>query len=220
DNDRLSARVATMIGAELLVLLSDVEGLYTVPPHNSEATLVEYVEKITPEIEQMGGGSTSQVGTGGMLTKISAAKIATRAGTRMIIASGKRMNPISALDKEKHTLFDCQHSPSSARKQWIASDLSQAGSATIDAGAADAILNNKSLLPVGITSLHGQFDRGDVIEIVSPDGRVIGRGLSNYSVHEAQKIIGRKGSEIYDLLHYDGPENLIHRDDLVLFAKK
>ena len=217
DNDRLSARVATMVDADLLILLSDVDGLFTGDPSRPDAKFIDVVEKITPTIESMANGPVSKVGTGGMVTKLAAAKIATQAGTEMVIASGKRLNPITSIDDNRYTLFKCRASRKSARKQWIAGDLSQVGSIAIDQGAVRAIAENKSLLPVGVVEIRGEFERGDVVEVINPENAVVGRGLSAYSATEAKQIIGRQANAIFEILGYDGPENIIHRDDMVVF---
>ncbi len=218
DNDRLSARVATMVSADLLIILSDVNGLYTSNPGQPDAEFVSLVENVTPEIERMAGGSISPVGTGGMTTKVQAAKIATQAGTEVVVASGLALNPISALiNGAKHTLFKTHDNPISARKKWIASDLVDCGSVTIDDGAKAAIRSGKSLLPIGVVGFVGSFSRGDVIHILDVTGRLIGRGISNYDCDDTKQIMGHKADRIGEILGFDGPENIIHRDDMVLF---
>lgn len=218
DNDRLSARVATMASADLLVLFSDVDGLFTGRPEETDSTLVPTVAKITPEIEQMASDSISGVGSGGMITKIQAAKIATQAGSEMVIANGKKLNPLQSLEGSvRFTRFLANGNPISARKKWIASDLVQCGWLEVDEGAVKAIQSNRSLLPVGVISIHGEFCRGDVIEIRSPGQVSIAKGIANYDAQEARTIAGHQAKQIEELLGYRGPENLVHRDDMVVF---
>ena len=218
DNDRLSARVAIMASADGLIILSDVDGLFTGPPESSDSELVSRVDSITPEIENMAGGSSSTMGSGGMITKIQAAKLAVNAGTEMVITNGTVLNPVSQLSKGRpFTRFVTHDNPISARKKWIASDLIQTGWIRIDAGASMAIQSNRSLLPIGVTEVHGNFERGDVVEIRSNNDRVVARGITNYETNEARLIMGHKADQIKSLLGYDGPENLVHRDDMVIF---
>ena len=218
DNDRLAARVAQMIGADCLVLLSDIDGLYTANPmQDSNARFIPQVPVITPEIEAMASGSASSVGRGGMITKIMAAKIATGAGCAMVIASGTQANPIAAIeDKQKCTWFTAKASPRAARKQWIAGLLDKAGSITIDAGAALALSRGKSLLPAGVRSVDGHFARGDAVLIKGPEGNVLGRGIIAYDADDARMILGAKSADIETLLGFQGRDEMIHRDDLVL----
>ena len=220
DNDRLSARVATMASADLLILLSDVDGLFTGPPEDSGSELVPFVSKITSEIEQMAGGSNSHMGSGGMITKIQAARIATQSGSEMVIANGKNLNPIRAFEEsERFTRFIANGNPISARKKWIASDLVQCGWLEVDDGAVKAIQSNRSLLPIGVKTINGDFFRGDVVEIRSESQITVAKGISNYDAHEAKIIAGHKANQIAELLGYSGPENLVHRDDMVVFEK-
>lgn len=215
DNDRLSARVAQMSGADLLILLSDIDGLYTVDPRKDKtARLIEEVREITPAIEAYAGGAGSDVGTGGMITKIAAAKIATAAGCNMIIAKGNEMYPIRNMDK--HTLFVAKETPLSARKNWIAGDVHPAGTVTVDDGAAQALGQGKSLLPAGVTHIRGAFQRGDTVAIASKDGRTLGKGIIAYDSEDAGRIIGKHSSEFEALLGFKGRDVLIHRDDMVL----
>ena len=218
DNDRLAARVATMAGADLLVLLSDIDGLYTAPPNDDpNAKLVEHVEKITPEIESMAGAAGSELSRGGMVTKIEAAKIATRAGTAMVITSGKRNNPIAALRSgEKATWFAASASSENARKTWIAGQLETAGSIIVDDGAHKALQKGKSLLPAGVVKVVGSFDRGDAVSILDVKGQLLGRGLIAYDASEATIIAGRKSDELAEVLGYEGRSTMIHRDDMAL----
>jgi len=218
DNDRLAARVATMMGADLLVLLSDIDGLYTAPPaQDPAARFIAVVDAITPEIEAMGGGAASELSRGGMRTKIDAGKIATAAGTAMIITLGSRMNPLSAIGRgERSTFFRPSANPVKGYKSWIAGQLEPAGRLVIDAGAVGALLSGKSLLPAGVSSVSGSFSRGDTVAILGPDGREIARGLVAYDAADAVRIAGRKSSEIPAVLGYEGRSAMVHRDDLVV----
>ena len=218
DNDRLAARVATMMDADLLILLSDIDGLYTAPPGTStNAELIPLVNEITPEIEAMAGSAGSELSRGGMVTKIEAGKIATRAGTTMLIASGKRDHPINAVrEGQPHTVFLAQRSRTGARKTWIAGQLETVGTITVDAGAVKALCRGKSLLPAGVTNVSGNFQRGDAVRILAPDGQLIGRGMIGYSSREAETIKGANSSQLETLLGYPARPALIHRDDLAL----
>ncbi len=217
DNDRLAARVATMTGADLLVLLSDIDGLYTAPPHlDPDARFLDTIAAITPEIEAMAGGAASELSRGGMRTKIDAGKIATGAGCAMIIASGKPEHPLRAIeDGARCSLFAASGTPVTARKTWIAGQLQPAGSLHVDAGAVTALASGKSLLPAGVRSVVGQFERGDTVAIVGPEGREIARGLVSYDAVEARQITGRKSGEIEAILGYAGRAAMVHRDDMV-----
>jgi glutamate 5-kinase len=216
DNDRLAARVATMASADLLVLLSDVDGLYDAPPGAvGEATLVPLVERITPEIEAMAGAAGSDLSRGGMRTKIEAGKIATHAGTHMVIASGRIANPLAAIAPGRCTWFLTPANPVTARKRWIAGSLEPKGILHIDAGAVAALRRGKSLLPAGVKKIDGTFSRGDAVTIRGPDGE-IGRGLIAYDAEDAARIIGRASSEILLILGFDGRAEMVHRDDLAM----
>lgn len=217
DNDRLAARVAAMMSADCLVLLSDVDGLYTAPPGRGAAEFVERVARITPEIEAMAGAAGSGLSRGGMVTKLEAGKIALAAGAHMAVASGKVMHPLGRLiEGARCTWFIPSANPATARKTWIAGSLKPCGTITVDAGAVAALRAGKSLLPAGVVSAEGTFARGDAVVIRSADGREIGRGLSAYDVEEARRIAGRKSGEIAGILGYAGRSALIHRDDLAL----
>ena len=222
DNDRLAARVATMAGADLLVLLSDIDGLYTAPPHlDPQARFLDTIEEITPAIEAMAGGAASELSRGGMRTKIDAGKIATSAGCAMIIASGKTMNPLSSIENgARHSWFAASKSPVTARKTWIAGQLQPAGTLQVDNGAEGALRSGKSLLPAGVRSVSGAFHRGDTVSIVTIEGREIARGLAGYDAEEARRICGRKSNEIEKILGYPGRAAMIHRDDLVMTEPK
>jgi len=217
DNDRLAARVATMVSADLLVLLSDVDGLYDAPPGTSaDAKLVPVVERITPEIEAMAGTANSELSRGGMQTKIEAGKIATR-GTHMVIASGRIEHPLRAIASgARATWFLTPVNPVTSRKKWIAGSLEPKGILTIDAGAVAALRRGNSLLPVGVVRIDGQFARGDAVIVRGPDGAEIGRGLVAYDAGDAEKVKGRPSSDIMLLLGIEGRVEMIHRDDLVL----
>ncbi|WP_407049438.1 glutamate 5-kinase [Methyloraptor flagellatus] len=218
DNDRLGARVATMVGADCLVLLSDIDGLYTAPPNDDpNATLIPVVEKITPEIEAIAGGAGSELSRGGMKTKIEAGKIATGAGTSMVISLGKRMNPLAAISKgEPSTWFLAEENPVTARKKWIAGSLDDRGAVVVDAGAVRALRQGKSLLPAGCVRVEGRFARGDTVMIQGPEGELLGRGLVAFDADDAGAILGRKTHEIEAILGYTGRMEMIHRDDMVL----
>ncbi len=218
DNDRLAARVAQMAGADCLVLLSDVDGLYTADPHRDPAAqFIEVVPKITPEIEAMGGRSASEVGSGGMTTKLLAARIAVAAGCHMCIAAGHPLHPVRRLEEgARCTWFLPDATPVAARKQWIAGTLRPAGALTIDHGALRALFAGRSLLPAGVTGARGQFERGDTVSVLTPEGTEVARGIIGYSDADAAKIIGRQSAEIPDILGFRGRDELIHRDDLVL----
>ncbi|MCT4656748.1 MAG: glutamate 5-kinase [Cohaesibacter sp.] len=218
DNDRLAARVATMISADCLVLLSDIDGLYTAPPAtNPDAKHLPLIEQITPQIEAMAGSAGSSLAKGGMTTKIAAAKIAVKAGTSMVIADGAGYNPLQAIiNGSKCSWFLAKANPITARKRWIHGHLEPHGTIHLDEGAVKALKSGKSLLPAGITKLDGTFTRGDAVIIAGPQGEEIARGLVGYDHSEAQKIVGRKSSQIAAILGYDGRAELIHRDDMVL----
>ena len=218
DNDRLAARVAQMVGADCLVLLSDVEGLHSADPNKDpHARILPEVSQITPEIEAMAGGSASQVGSGGMAAKILAAKIAMAAGCHMCIAAGHHRHPLRRLEEGAEcTWFVPSATPLAARKQWIAGTLRPAGAITIDGGALRALLEGKSLLPAGVTGARGRFERGDTVSVLTAAGAEVARGIVAYSDGDAARIMGRKSSEIEQLLGFRGRDEMIHRDDLVL----
>ncbi|HEY1365407.1 MAG TPA: glutamate 5-kinase [Xanthobacteraceae bacterium] len=218
DNDRLAARVATMASADLLVLLSDVDGLYDAPPvGNAEAKLLPIVERITPAIEAMAGTAGSGLSRGGMQTKIEAARIATHGGTHMVIASGRISHPLKALTAgARCTWFLTAANPVTARKKWIGGSLEPRGTLTIDAGAVHALRSGKSLLPAGVVRVEGVFARGDAVVIRGPDGAEIGRGLVAYDAEDAARIKGRPSADIPALLGFSGRAEMVHRDDLVV----
>jgi glutamate 5-kinase len=217
DNDRLAARVATMTSADLLILLSDVEGLYDKPPTSPGGKLVPLVARITPEIEAMAGASGSELSRGGMLTKIEAGKIATTAGTHMVIASGRIAHPLKAIgDGKACTWFLTPANPVTARKKWIAGSLEPRGAIVIDAGAVKALRLGRSLLPAGVIRIDGAFERGDAVVVRGPDGDEVGRGLIAYDAGDADKIKGRSSADILLILGFTGRTEMIHRDDLVM----
>jgi glutamate 5-kinase len=218
DNDRLAARVATMTSADCLVLLSDVDGLYDAPPNEAkDAKLVPLVERITPQIEAMAGASGSELSRGGMLTKIEAGKIATSAGTHMVIASGKGEHPLHAIAQgARCTWFLTPANPVTARKKWIAGSLEPKGTLHIDAGAVAALRRGKSLLPAGVKRVDGEFQRGDAVVVRDLDGREVARGLVAYDAGDAAKICGRSSADILSILDIEGRAEMVHRDDLVM----
>jgi glutamate 5-kinase len=218
DNDRLAARVATMASADLLVLLSDIDGLYDAPPaEHPQARRLALVSRITPEIEAMAGAAGSELSRGGMRTKIEAGKIATTAGTHMVIASGHVENPLAAIAAGGPcTWFLTPANPVTARKKWIAGSLEPKGTLMIDAGAVAALRRGKSLLPAGVIRVDGTFSRGDAVVIRGPDSAEIGRGLSAYDADDAGKIMGKSSGDILLILGFEGRAEMIHRDDLVL----
>ncbi|MGE0562876.1 MAG: glutamate 5-kinase [Pseudolabrys sp.] len=220
DNDRLAARVATMTSADLLVLLSDIDGLYDKPPGEGGEKLVPVVPRITREIEAMAGASGSELSRGGMVTKIEAGKIVTGAGTHMVIASGRIEHPLRAIaDGAPCTWFLTPANPVAARKKWIAGSLEPHGAIMIDAGAVRALRSGKSLLPAGVIRVDGEFERGDAVVVRGPDGEEVGRGLIAYDAADAEKIRGRSSSDIMLILGYTGRAEMIHRDDLALASE-
>jgi glutamate 5-kinase len=218
DNDRLAARVAQMVGADCLVLLSDIDGLYTANPNDDpDAEFIARVLEITPAIEAMAGGAGSDMGSGGMQTKLAAAKIAVGAGCHLCIAKGAHPHPLQRIeDGARCTWFVPSSTPVATRKQWIAGTLKPAGAIAVDEGAVRALLGGKSLLPAGVTRAVGRFERGDTVSIIGPDGAEVARGICAYSDSDAARIIGRKSAEIEALLGFRGRDEIVHRDDLVL----
>ncbi|WP_295556989.1 glutamate 5-kinase [uncultured Hyphomicrobium sp.] len=221
DNDRLSARVAGMVSADCLVLLSDIDGLYTAPPNEDpDARHIPLVTEITPEIAAMAGDAGTELSKGGMKTKIEAGRIATAAGTNMVITTGKVLNPLRAISEGcKVTWFLAKQDPVTAKKRWISGQLEPRGTLFVDAGAEKALVAGKSLLVAGVTRVDGAFERGDAVVIRSQDGRELGRGLSAYPKSDAERILGRKSSQIADILGYEGGPELIHRNDMALNRK-
>lgn len=223
DNDRLAARVAQMISADTLILLSDIDGLYTADPRRDPtATHIPLVREITPDIVGMAGEPPPGYSSGGMVTKIVAGRIALAAGCRMAIAMGKRANPLAALMVPPSqggalaTWFVPGAEPRTARKRWIAGALKPLGTLALDQGAVAALEKGGSLLPAGVRGVEGGFERGDLVLIQGPDGRILGRGLSAYGADDARAIAGRRSAEIEEVLGYRGRDEMVHRDDLVL----
>ena len=218
DNDRLAARVAQMVGADCLVLLSDIDGLYSANPNDHpDAKFIPRVFEITPEIEAMAGGAGSQMGSGGMQTKIAAAKIAVAAGCHLCIAKGAHRQPLKRIeDGARCTWFVPSSTPLAMRKQWIAGTLKPLGEIFVDEGAVRALKSGKSLLPAGVTRAAGRIERGDTVSIVGPDGVEVARGICAYSDADAARIAGRKSGEIEGVLGFRGRDEMVHRDDLVL----
>jgi glutamate 5-kinase len=218
DNDRLAARVAQMVGADCLILLSDIDGLYTADPAlDPDAQFIAKVLEITPAIEAMATGSGSDMGSGGMQTKIAAAKIAVSAGCHLCIAKGADLHPLRRIeDGARCTWFVPSSTPLATRKQWIAGTLKPAGAIAVDDGAVRALMTGKSLLPAGVTRALGRFDRGDTVSIIGPDGTEVARGICAYSDTDAARIIGRKSADIEKALGFRGRDEIVHRDDLVL----
>jgi glutamate 5-kinase len=218
DNDRLAARVASMVSADCLVLLSDIDGLYTAPPgSDANARHIPLVTEITREIEAMAGDAGTELSRGGMKTKVEAGKIAIGSGTNMVITSGKVLAPLAALENGALcTWFLAGSDPVAARKRWIAGVLEPRGVLTIDAGAARALVGGKSLLPAGVLRIEGTFDRGDAVLIRTEDGRELGRGMSAYAHEDAARIVGKKSKDIAGILGYEGRSEMVHRDDMAL----
>lgn len=217
DNDRLAAQVASMAEADLLILLSDVDGLYTANPKLDEtAEHIPIIEQITSEMEMMAGGAGSESAKGGMKTKIMAARTATRAGASMVIMLGDTERPVQTLvNGAKHSLFAALGDPQLARKRWIAAMKSR-GKLIVDEGAAGALQDGKSLLPAGVTGILGDFARGDLVTIETSQGRVLASGLVAYDAVEAERIAGRHSRDIEEILGYPGRAALVHRDDMVV----
>ncbi|MFO8128020.1 glutamate 5-kinase [Yoonia sp.] len=217
DNDRLAAQVAVTVGADQLILLSDVDGLYTENPKlKTTAQHLAVVDKITPQIEAMAGDAGSGLSKGGMITKIMAARIATEAGCAMAIALGTGLHPLGGLESgARATWFTAQTDPQAARKRWI-SAMKPRGTITVDAGASAALHHGKSLLPAGVTQISGSFGRGDLVAIVDATGVQMGQGLVRYTSVEARQIMGRRSADIVEILGYEGRAALVHRDDMVL----
>jgi glutamate 5-kinase len=217
DNDRLAARVASMMSGDVLVLLSDIDGLYSAPPNQKGATFIPELREITPAIEAMAGKPISGVGSGGMITKIEAGKIALSAGCHMVIASGHELHPLKRISLgERCTWFVAEASAMLSRKRWIAGTLQPTGKLIVDDGAKGALSKGKSLLPAGVKSVEGTFLRGDTVSVVLPDGIEFARGLVAYDSTDAKRIAGLKSADIQKLLGNDDRDVIIHRDDLVM----
>lgn len=222
DNDTLSALVASLLNADLLIILTDIDGLYDADPRfNSSARLLSRVEEITPEVEYLAGGAGSERGTGGMFTKIQAAKIAVSSGVGMVIASSRERDVIRRVcgGEELGTFFVPRPDRLDSRKRWIAFNVAPAGSITVDQGARKAIVEEgKSLLPTGVIRVQGDFEIGDAVCLIGPDRQEFGRGLANYSAREVEKIMGRKTREIEKILGHCDYDEIVHRDNLVCFV--
>lgn len=218
DNDRLAARVAVMLSADVLVLFSDIDGLYDKnPSKHKDANHIPVVKELTPAILAMGEGPTSTLSNGGMKTKLDAAQIVTASGCHMVIAQGTEKGALGALQEGAAcTWFMAAMKPQIARKHWISSAVHVPGSVTVDTGAAKALAQGKSLLPAGVTAVEGRFERGDTIAIKSGDGRIIAKGIAGYSAEEARKIRGKKSEAVESILGYAHRDTLIHRDDLAM----
>lgn len=217
DNDRLAARVAQMMGTDTCVILSDIDGLYTADPtRDDSAAHIGRVDAITPEIEAMAGDTAGDDGSGGMITKIEAARVAMQAGCRLAISDGQALHPLKRLiEGEQATWFIPKGEPHTARKSWIAGSLNPVGTIVVDDGAAGALSRGKSLLPAGVSDVVGTFERGDPVIVAGADGTEIARGLVAYGSEDARRILGRQSDEIESILGYRGREEMIHRDDLV-----
>ncbi|MGF7158460.1 glutamate 5-kinase [Rhodoligotrophos appendicifer] len=219
DNDRLAARVSSMISADCLVLLSDIDGLYTAPPGSPEAKLIPEVLDITPEIAAMAGKPVSGVGSGGMITKIEAARIAIGAGAHMVIASGRELHPLKRISEGGNcTWFRPKATPIASRKRWIAGALEPVGRLVVDDGAVKALLAGRSLLPSGVRRIEGVFSRGDTVSVMTLTGGEIARGLVAYDKSDAERIAGLRSSDFEERLGWRGRDEMIHRDDLVVIG--
>ena len=218
DNDRLAARVAAMMSADLLILLSDIDGLYDKNPRKyDDACHIPVISALTDDVMAMGEDANAEFASGGMATKLAAARIATQAGVAMIICDGQTTSPIAAIKQGANaSLFQAQMAPSTARKNWILSALDVTGSIVIDHGACAALKKGKSLLPAGVMTIKGPFERGDLIDICDENGTMIARGLAGYASHEADKLKGQKSALFEEIIGYDGRAELVHADDLVL----
>lgn len=219
DNDRLAARVGQAVEAGGVILLSDIDGLFTGDPKSDpDAELIPVVPMLTPEIEAMAGGAgASGMGSGGMVSKLQAARIAASGGCHMAIISGKVDKPLTRFEQQKiGTVFPAPSSAPAARKRWLAGRLKVAGTLMIDDGAAAALAQGRSLLPAGVKAVAGHFERGDVVDIVNMQGRVVARGLVNYQTDEAARLCGRKSHEIEAILGYAPRSAIVHRDDMVM----
>ena len=222
DNDRLAARVAQMCSADLLILLSDINGLYSSDPNKSKnSVLIEEIVEITDEIETMAGPPLSNIASGGMITKVAAAKIATKAGCHMIICNGHFNSPLSKLEINgmKFSWFIAIEKPFNSRKQWISGALQVKGKITIDEGATEAVKKGFSMLSAGIVSTEGNYEKGDLIQIVDEQQNLVGKGLIHFNHSEVDLIKGSKSNDIETILGYRGKDEVVHRDDLVLEKK-
>ena len=216
DNDRLAARVAQMMGADLLIILTDTDGIFEKNPlKNPRAKKINLVNSINKKIENINDKKTSKLGSGGIKTKIWAAKICMTSGCSMVIAGGKKLNPLEKINIRNSSWFLAKKSPESAKKQWLINSLSISGEVKIDSGAEKAIFQNKSLLPAGVVEIKGKFNRGDVTSVINTKNKKIGIGVIAYDSYDAKKIIGKNSREIKYILGYEGRDEIIHKDDLV-----
>tara|TARA_Y100000590_G_scaffold364139_1_gene422240 strand:- start:3684 stop:4811 length:1128 start_codon:yes stop_codon:yes gene_type:complete len=221
DNDRLAARVCTMSSADCLIILSDVDGIYTLPPDMKDAVHIPEINKITNDIKNMAKNTSGKYGSGGMVTKIEAARIAMDGGAHMVIANGQGLNPIqSIVEGKRASWFIAKVSPQLARKRWISGMLKPSGKVFIDSGASSALKKGRSLLPAGVVSIKGKFQRGDAVIIIDDNDNEIARGLIAYSYSDAQKIKNKNTDEIENILGYRERAALVHRDDLVITNKE
>ena len=217
DNDRLAARVAQMMTADLLIILTDTDGVYEKNPlQNPSAKKITSIKSINKKIEKITDTTTSKLGSGGVKTKIWAAKICMSSGCSMVIAGGKKNNPLQKISTKNSSWFKANKNPKSAKKQWIINSLNTTGEIQIDNGAENAIRKNKSLLPAGIVQIKGTFNRGDAVVIYNKSRKKIAVGLSCYNNDDIIKIMGKKSKQIKEILGYDGRDEFIHKDDLVL----
>lgn len=219
DNDTLGALVANLIEADALIILTDQQGLYTADPRKDpNATLIQQATAGSPELEAMAGGAGTQVGTGGMITKVIAAKRAAKSGAHTVIANGRESDAILRLAQGESvgTLLISQTQPLAARKQWLADHLQLAGKVLLDEGAVNALKSGKSLLPIGVRGIEGEFERGAAVACIAPDGSEVARGLSHYGSTDARRIAGKNTAEIEQVLGYIDEPELIHRDYLLL----
>ncbi len=219
DNDRLAARIAQIVNADTLVLLSHIDGLYSSDPSEKKpARHIPLVNRLTPDIRAMAGKKISDQGSGGMMTKLEAAKITAATGCRMVLADGRARHALGRVDHPdvRKTWFMPRPGSLGLHKQWIAGTLHVGGSVVIDDGAVAALARGKSLLPAGVTRIDGHFERGDTVHICRSDGQVLGCGLSAWSADDAKRIMGQKSDEIASILGYPGRGVMIHRDDMVL----
>jgi len=218
DNDRLAARVAQLVDAEHLVLLSDIDGFYTDDPRRDpNAKLMPQVDALTPDILNMAKESSTNYGSGGMITKLAAAEIAIKSGCHMLITAGKHAHPLQTYDKHRiGTWFKADKTPTNAKKIWLQQHLQPVGGLVIDAGASEALQRGASLLPVGIVDVQGPFHKGDVITLLDSAQKPLGRGIVNYSSQEVLSIKGKNASDINNTLGYDGCHEVVHRDNLII----
>jgi glutamate 5-kinase len=217
DNDRLAVRVGQMIGADCVILLSTIDGLYTANPHkDSTAAHIPVIEVVTNDHMAMAGDAVPGLSTGGMKSKMEAASAAMRAGISMVIADGMAAHSLRDIATATATLFHAKNTSDSQRKKWISAHMKPKGWVMLDNGALDALRDGKSLLPVGVKTISGDFERGDAVEIKAPDGTTLGVGLTAYSAYDAKQLLGKRSSEIMEILGFAGRKELVHRNDMAL----